>query len=239
MKSFLTYLKEHPKKHPKTKKAIIAILIALCMVGGAAGGYMYMTNTDFGVASNEKQQTKEDEEKAATKEEKAAKEETKKAEEKKETAKADSDKSGSSSESKSSSNSSSSSSSASKSSSNGNSSSSSSSSGSYSGSSSSSSGSSSSSSGGSSSSKPSKPAHQHSWKPVYGTKKVPYEVDEGHYAMICGNCGAENPSDDHMYNHWIHNENKGTREEWVPKIVTKYKTEKYKKYYKCSCGATK
>ena len=48
-------MKDKITNAPHKKKAIIAILIALCMVGGAAGGYMYMTNTDFGVASNEKQ----------------------------------------------------------------------------------------------------------------------------------------------------------------------------------------
>lgn len=230
-------MKDKITNAPHKKKAIIAILIALCMVGGAAGGYMYMINTDFGVASNEKQQTKEDEEKAA------AKEETKKAEEKKETAKADSDKSGSSSESKSSSSSSSGSSSASKSSSNGNSSSSSSSSSNSSGSSSSSSGSSSSSSGGSSSSKPSKPAHQHSWKPVYGTKKVPYQVDiGGTYVTVCTNCGEEltlNSYREHQENHLLNGESSGRKEVYKPHYVTKYRTEKYIKYYKCSCGVTK
>lgn len=229
-------MKDKITNAPHKKKAIIAILIALCMVGGAAGGYMYMTNTDFGVASNEKQQAKEDEEKAATKDEKAAKEETKKAEEKKETAKADSDKSGSSSESKSSSNSSSSSSSASKSSSNGNSSFSSSSSGSSSVSSSSSSGSSSSSSSGSSSSKPSKPAHQHSWKPVYG-EKTEYRTEYVGDVVICNVCGEKNPSNAHKENHVMAGEGYSSHVEpeykEVPYPVT------YIKYYQCSCGATK
>lgn len=232
-------MKDKITNAPHKKKAIIAILIALCMVGGAAGGYMYMTNTDFGVASNEKQQAKEDEEKAATKDEKAAKEETKKAEEKKETAKADSDKSGSSSESKSSSNSSSSSSSASKSSSNGNSSFSSSSSGSSSVSSSSSSGSSSSSSSGSSSSKPSKPAHQHSWKPVYGTKTVTkYKIEE-YGVTICDICGAENPDLSHEKRHILAGEGFNYHVDTRTKQIPYQTTEKYVKYYKCSCGATK
>lgn len=218
------------------KKAIIAILVALCLVGGAAGGYSYMTNTDLGKAdvasqSDDKELTAEEKEKAAEEElEKAKKSGDKEAIEKaeKEVEKAKEKVNASNS------NSSSNKGSYSKPSNSGSSSNT-----KPSKPSSGNSGSSGSSSSGSSTSKPSKPAHQHKWEPVYDERQVPYEVDEGYWAMICGNCGAVNPSEEHMENHWLKGEMYGKREEWVSNIVTKYKTEKHIDYYKCSCGAKK
>lgn len=235
MKDKIRKIKESISNAPHKKKAIIAIIVALCMVGGAAGGYLYMTHTDFGKAdvasqSDDKELTAEEKEKAAEEELEKAKESgdkeaieaaEKKVAEAKE--KVNSDKKKVSSSSKGSS----SSSSVSKPS---NGSSGSSSSGS----------SSSSSSGSSSSSKPSKPAHSHSWTPVYGERQVAYQEDIGGYFVdVCVTCGAENPDRDHSYNHAINGENDAVKEIYKPNMVTKYKIEKYIKYYKCSCGATK
>ena len=242
MKEKIRKIKESISKAPHKKKTIIAILIALCMVGGAAGGYVYMTHTDFGKAdvasqSDDKELTAEEKEKAAEEELEKAKESgdkeaieaaEKKVAEAKE--KVNSDKKKVSSSSKGSS----SSSSVSKPSSGS--------------SGSSSSGSSSSSSGGSSTSKPSKPTHHHSWQPVYGEKQVAYETIEYYYPPVCNDCEREisdiQKTEDlreHLYNHVINGGTGGTSEGIIgkEKKVTKYKTEKYIKYYKCSCGATK
>ena len=100
--------------------------------------------------------------------------------------------------------------------------------------------------GGSSTSKPSKPAHSHRWTPVYGTRQVPYEVEEQVEVMVCGNCGAINPSNEHMEAHILQWQKDGcsypcygTHSDVRLETVTKYRTEKYVKYYKCSCGARK
>lgn len=234
MKDKIKKIKESISNAPHKKKAIIAILIAICMVGGAAGGYVYMTNTDFGKAdvtsqSDDKELTAEEKEKKAEEElEKAKKSGDKEAIEKaekkvaevKEKVNSDKKKVSSSSEG------SSSSSSVSKPSSGS--------------SGSSSSGSSSSSSGGSSStSKPSKPAHSHSWTPVYGERQVPYEEIVEIPITICNDCGMENPSLEHSYAEMDKGNSGGTTGTWKTEKVTKYKAEKYIKYYKCSCGATK
>lgn len=233
MKEKIRKIKESISNAPHKKKAIIAILIAICMVGGAAGGYVYMTHTDLGKAdvasqSDDKELTAEEKEKAAEEElekakESGNKEAIKEAEKKVEEAKAGISSKNNSSNSTSKSNSSNTS--ATKPS-NG------------SGSSSGNSGSSGGSSG--SASKPSKPAHQHHWQPVYVTKQVPYQVDEGgYYVTICATCGIENPSYEHMRDHALNGENDAEKEVYKPHYVTKYKTEKIFSHYKCSCGATK
>lgn len=253
---YWTTIKDTCKKH---KKTALAILLIIAVAAGGSVGYKLMTATDSGVASNEKklEQAKEAEEEAISEEKKAEeelekakksgdKEAIEEAEKKVEQAKKKVT-SAKKEVTSSSSGSSGSNSSGSKPSKPSNSSGSSSSSGGSSaskpskpsGGNSGSSGSSGSSSSGSSTSKPSKPAHQHKWEPVYSERQVPYEVDEGYWAMICGNCGAVNPSEEHMENHWLNGEMYGKREEWVSNIVTKYKTEKYIDYYKCSCGAKK
>lgn len=242
MKNKIRKIKESISKAPHKKKVISVIVIALLMVGGAAGGYVYMTNTDFGKAdvasqSDDKELTAEEKEKAAEEELEKAKESgdkeaiekaEKKVAEVKEKVNSDKKKVSSSSEG------SSSSSSVSKPSSGS--------------SGSSSSGSSSSSSGGSSTSKPSKPTHHHSWQPVYGEKQVAYETIEYYYPPVCNDCEREiseiQKTEDlreHLYNHVINGGTGGTSEGIIrkEKKVTKYKTEKYIKYYKCSCGATK
>lgn len=94
-----------------------------------------------------------------------------------------------------------------------------------------------SSSGGNSSS--TKPAHQHSWQPVYGTRSVPYTATEYYQVMICTNCGAENPSSEHLEQHTLNYESAGRKEVTKSRQVTKYKTESYVSGYRCSCGATK
>ncbi|MBE5035737.1 DUF1090 domain-containing protein [Gallibacter intestinalis] len=107
-----------------------------------------------------------------------------------------------------------------------------------------SSGSSGSSSGGSSTSKPSKPAHTHSYTiPVYGerTTTVTKYREEAYDVKVCGICGMDNPSIEHAK---AHVKNDGNYNDY---IETRYKkvpyketvTEKYIKYYKCSCGAKK
>lgn len=101
-----------------------------------------------------------------------------------------------------------------------------------------SSGGSSSSSGGSSSSadKPSKPAHTHSWQPVYGEKQVPVYSTQS--VVVCDVCGASGVSREHMVNHAKAGEGSASHTEQI-KVQTGTKTETYVKYYKCSCGATK
>lgn len=107
-----------------------------------------------------------------------------------------------------------------------------------------SSGSSGSSSSGSSTSKPSKPAHTHSYNiPVYGerTTTVTKYRTESYDVLICGICGQEEPSYEHKTNHVMNGEGYNsyveTRYKTVPYEETV--TEKYLKYYKCSCGAKK
>lgn len=235
MKEKIRKIKESISNAPHKKKAIIAILIAICMVGGAAGGYVYMTHTDFGKAdvasqSDDKELTAEEKEKAAEEElekakesgdKEAVKEAEKEVEKAKEKVKA--------------SNSNSSSNSSSHKNNSGTSNK-----GSYSKPSSGNSGSSGSSS---SSSKPSKPTHQHNWQPVYVTKQVPYQVDiGGTYVTVCTNCGEEltlNSYREHQENHLLNGESSGRKEVYKPHYVTKYKTEKVFSHYKCSCGATK
>lgn len=97
---------------------------------------------------------------------------------------------------------------------------------------------SSSSSGGSSSSadKPSKPAHTHSWQPVYGEKQVPVYSTQS--VVVCDVCGASGVSREHMVNHAKAGEGSASHTEQI-KVQTGTKTETYVKYYKCSCGATK
>ncbi len=100
------------------------------------------------------------------------------------------------------------------------------------------SGGSSSSSGGSSSSadKPSKPAHTHSWQPVYGEKQVPIYSTQS--VVVCDVCGASGVSREHMVNHAKAGEGSASHTEQI-KVQTGTKTETFVKYYKCSCGATK
>ena len=99
------------------------------------------------------------------------------------------------------------------------------------------SGSSSSSSGSSSSAdKPSKPAHTHSWQPVYGEKQVPVYSTQS--VVVCDVCGASGVSREHMVNHAKAGEGSASHTEQI-KVQTGTKTETYVKYYKCSCGATK
>ena len=261
MKDKIRKIKESISNATHKKKAIIAILVALCLVAGAAGGYSYMTHTDFDKAEVSKTELKDAEkaEDKAISEEKKAEEELEKAKKsgdkeaiekaekkveaakekvlsaKKEVASANK---GSSHKTNASSNKNNSS--TKKPSNSGNSSTNKPSSGN--------SGSSGSSSGGSSSSKPSKPTHQHSWQPVYGEKQVAYETIEYYYPPVCNDCEREiseiQKTEDlreHLYNHVINGGTGGTSEGIIrkEKKVTKYKTEKYIKYYKCSCGATK
>ena len=100
-----------------------------------------------------------------------------------------------------------------------------------------------SSSSGSSTSKPSKPAHQHKWEPVYGEKT--YTVTDYKYieesVLICDMCGAENPSNAHKEEHMIKDgDYKSHREIRTKKVpYQKEVTDKYVKYYHCSCGKTK
>lgn len=228
MKEKIRKIKESISNAPHKKKAIIAIIIALCMVGGAAGGYSYMTHTDFGKAevasqSDDKELTAEEKEKAAEKDLEKAKEsgdkeavkeaekEVEKAKEKVNASNSNSSK-GSSSSSSSSSNK-----------------------GSYT--KPSNSGSSGSSS--SSTSKPSKPAHQHNWQPVYGTKTVTKYKTEEYGVTICDICGAENPDLSHEKSHIFAGEGFNYHVETRYKEIPYQTTEKYVKYHKCQCGATK
>ena len=234
MKEKIRKIKESISNAPHKKKAIIAMLVALCRVGGAAGGYSYMTHTDFGKAdvasqSDDKELTAEEKEKAAEKDlekakESGDKEAVKEAEKEVEKAKEKVNASNSTSSSNSS---------------NHKSNSGTSNKGSYT--KPSNSGSSGSSS--SSASKPSKPAHQHDWQPVYVTKQVSYQVDEGGtYVTVCTNCGEEltlNSYREHQENHLLNGESSGRKEVYKPHYVTKYRTEKVFSHYKCSCGATK
>lgn len=223
MKEKIRKIKESISNAPHKKKVIIAILIAICMVGGAAGGYVYMTNTDFGKAdvasqSDDKELTAEEKEKVAEEElekakESGDKEAIEKAENEVEKAKEQINTSNGNT-------------------SNSNFNSGDSNKGSYSKPSNS-----------GSSSKPSKPTHQHNWQPVYVTKQVPYQVDiGGTYVTVCTNCGEEltlNSYREHQENHLLNGESSGRKEVYKPHYVTKYKTEKVFSHYKCSCGATK
>ena len=230
-------LKEKISSMPHKKKVAIALVLILCLAGGgAAVGYKAMTSTDFGkaeVSSTELNDAEKAEDKAVSEEKKAEeelekakksgdKEAIEKAEKKVEAANKNnsSTKKPSSSTNKKPSNSGSSSANKPSKPSSGNSGSS--------------------GSGSGSTSKPNKPAHQHNWKPEYGTREVPYQVDEGgYYVTVCATCGVENPSYEHMRDHALKGENDAEKEVYKPNYVTKYRTEKYIKYYKCSCGATK
>ena len=253
-------MKDKITNAPHKKKAIIAILIALFLVGGAAGGYSYMTHTDFDKAEISKTELKDAEkaEDKAVSEEKKAEEELEKAKKsgdkeaiekaekkveaakekvssaKKEVASANKDNSHKTNASSNKNNSSTKkpSSSTNKKPSNSGSSSNNKPSKPSSGNS----GSSGSSSGGSSTSKPSKPTHQHSWKPVYG-EKTEYRTEYVGDVVICNVCGEKNPSNAHKENHVMAGEGYSSHVEpeyeEVPYPVT------YIKYYQCSCGATK
>lgn len=258
-------LKENPKKR---KNAIIALAIALCMIGGAAGGYSYMTHTDFGkaeVSSTELKDAEKAEDKAVSEEKKAEeelekakksgdKEAIEKAEKKVEAAKekvssakkevASANK-GSSHKTNASSNKNNSSTKKPSSSTNKKpSNSGSSSTNKPSKPSSGNSGSSGSSSGGSSTSKPSKPAHTHSYTiPVYGerTTTVTKYKEQPYSVIICNVCGIENPTNAHKKAHVRAGEGYSSHTEVRYRQVPYEETviEKYIKYYKCSCGATK
>ena len=239
-------LKEKISSMPYKKKVAIALVLVLCLVGGSVTGYKVMTSSDFGkaeVSSTELKDAEKAEDKAVSEEKKAEeelekakksgdKEAIEKAEKKVEAAKekVSSAKKEVASANKGSSHKGNSSTNKPSKPSSGNS------------------GSSGSSSGGSSSSKPSKPTHQHSWQPVYGEKQVAYETIEYYYPPVCNDCEREiseiRKTEDlreHLYNHVINGGTGGTSEGIIrkEKKVTKYKTEKYIKYYKCSCGATK
>lgn len=230
MKDKIRKIKESISKAPHKKKVISVIVIALLMVGGAAGGYVYMTNTDFGKAdvasqSDDKELTAEEKEKAAEEElekakESGDKEAVKEAEKEVEKAKEKVNASNSTSSSNSSSHKSNSGTS---------------NKGSYS--KPSNSGSSGSSS--SSTSKPSKPAHQHNWQPVYGTKTITKYKTEEYGVTICDICGGENPDLSHEKSHIFAGEGFNYHVETRYKEVPYQAIEKYVKYYKCSCGATK
>lgn len=247
---YWTTIKDTCKKHRKTA---IAILLIIAVAAGGSVGYKLMTATNSGVASSEKklEQAKEAEEEAISEEKKAEaelekakksgdKEAIEAAEKKVAEAKEKVDSAKKKVSSSSGSNSSASKPSSSKpSNSSGSSSSSGGSSTSKPSKPSGGSGSSGSSSSGSSTSKPSKPAHQHKWEPVYGERQVPYEVDESYWATICTDCGLENPSITHIKEHIKNGGNGGTKDTFIEKYVTKYKTEKYIDHYECSCGARK
>ena len=253
MKEKIRKIKESISNTPYKKKAIIAIIVALCMVGGAAGGYSYMTHTDFGkaeVSSTELKDAEKAEDKAVSEEKKAEeelekakksgdKEAIEKAEKKVEAAKekVSSAKKEVASANKGTSHKTNASSNNNNSSTNKKPSNSGSSSNNKpSKPSSGNSGSSGSSSGGSSTSKPSKPTHQHSWKPVYG-EKTEYRTEYFGDVVICNVCGEKNPSNAHKENHVMAGEGYSSHVEpeyeEVPYPVT------YIKYYQCSCGATK
>lgn len=108
---------------------------------------------------------------------------------------------------------------------------------------------------------PSQPAHQHSWVAHTATRQVwvPNIVTVDDYAqqqvqvgahVVCGDCGAWNPSDAHIVEHI---KNGGVGNEWTEaeyewqnvKVGShtedhgSYTTETYTDYYYCSCGATK
>ena len=230
MKEKIRKIKESISNAPHKKKVISVIVIALLMVGGFAAGYTMMTNTDFGKAdvasqSDDKELTAEEKEKAAEKDlekakesgdKEAVKEAEKEVEKAKEKVKASNSNSSSNSSSHKSNSGSSNKGSYSKPSNGGSSGSSS-----------------------NSASKPSKPAHSHSWTPVYGERQVPYEEIVEIPITICNDCGMENPSLEHSYAEMDKGNSGGTTGTWKTEKVTKYKTEKYIKYYKCSCGATK
>lgn len=106
----------------------------------------------------------------------------------------------------------------------------------------------------------SKPAHQHSWVAHTATRQVwvPNIVTVDDYQKqqvqvgghrVC-NCGAINPSDEHIMNHLRNGEPDNTWTEpdyeWQNVKVGShtedhgsYTTETYTDYYYCSCGATK
>lgn len=94
-------------------------------------------------------------------------------------------------------------------------------------------------SGGGSSSSGTKPSHHHNWQPEYGTRSVPYTATGYYQVMVCTNCGAENPSSEHLEQHALNYESAGRKEVTKSRQVTKYKMEQYVKGYRCSCGAIK
>lgn len=232
MKEKIRKIKESISNAPHKKKAIIAILIAICMVGGAAGGYVYMTHTDFGKAdvasqSDDKELTAEEKEKAAEEElekakESGDKEAIEKAENEVEKAKEQVNASNSNSSSSNSSSHKSNSGTSNK--------------GSYSkpsnsgGSSNnkpskpSSGNSGSSGSGGSTTAQPSKPAHQHNWQPIY-------DYDYANAYEECKKCGAilSDMSKEQLRLHL--KECGGSSELKYPPIIVGYQCH--------SCGATK
>lgn len=227
MKDKIRKIKENISNAPHKKKAIIAIIVALCLVGGAAGGYSYMTHTDFGKAdvasqSDDKELTAEEKEKAAEEElekakESGDKEAIEKAEKEVEKAKEKVNASNSNSSSSNSSSHKSNSGTSNK--------------GSYSkpsnsgGSSNnkpskpSSGNSGSSGSGGSTITQPSKPAHQHNWQPIYD-----YDYANAYYE--CRKCHTrEEETPEHIKNCG------GSWELKYPIIIVGYQCY--------SCGATK
>lgn len=225
MKDKIRKIKENISNAPHKKKTIIAILIAICMVGGAAGGYVYMTHTDFGKAdvasqSDDKELTAEEKEKAKESGDKeAVKEAEKEAEKAKEKVNASNSNSSSSNSSSHKSNSGTSNKGSYSKPSNSGSSSNTKPSKPSSGNS----GSSGSSSGGSSTSKPSKPAHQHNWQPIY-------DYDYANAYHRCKTCGAniDAMSDDESFEHTMKH---GSYELYYPTIIVGHQCY--------SCGATK
>lgn len=223
MKEKIRKIKESISNAPHKKKAIIAIIVALCLVGGAAGGYVYMTHTDFGKAdvasqSDDKELTAEEKEKAKESGDKeAVKEAEKEAEKAKEKVNASNSNSSSSNSSSHKSNSGTSNKGSYSKPSNSGSSSNSKPSKPSSGNSGSSG------SGGSTTTQPSKPAHQHNWQPIY-------DYDYANSYERCKTCGANLSvmSDDEFAEHTRQH---GSYELYYPTIIVGYQCH--------SCGATK
>ena len=224
MKEKIRKIKESISNAPHKKKAIIAIIVALCLVGGAAGGYVYMTNTDFGKAdvasqSDDKELTAEEKEKAAEKKlekakESGDKEAVKEAEKEVEKAKEKVKASNSNSSSNKPSNSGSSSTNKPSKPSSGNSGSS--------------------GSGGSTTTQPSKPAHQHNWQPIY-KEYTTQIIDPNNPSYIkCGaNLGRNGEN-------WMDHADATGHEHGTTRVYNYIShVEKQLVGYKCSCGATK
>lgn len=104
------------------------------------------------------------------------------------------------------------------------------------------------------SSQPSQPAHTHNWVPVTQTITHPAEYKTVHHdavtreVVVCLDCGAENPSRDHLYQHVISGGNGATTVKTITVtpaydeqvLVRDAWTETVTTGYRCStCGATK
>ena len=92
------------------------------------------------------------------------------------------------------------------------------------------------------------PAHEHSWTPVYKTvhhDAVTKQEPVYEEVSFCTDCGAMNPSREHLKNHVIKDDlSGGTYEKYVQTgtktvTVTAAYDEQVLDHYACSCGATK